>query len=60
VRCFHLKQEAFDRVVFASNNAMEATDEADDENYFAVLDQASNAAEAAAAETTGTRLTPTY
>jgi hypothetical protein len=31
----------------------EATDEADDENYFAVLDQAGNAAEAAAAEITG-------
>ena len=29
------------------------TDEADDENYFAVLDQAGNAAEAAAAEITG-------
>ena len=34
-------------------NAAEATDEADDENYFAVLDQAGNAAEAAAAEITG-------
>ena len=31
----------------------EATDEADDEKYFAVLDQAGNAAEAAAAEITG-------
>ena len=30
--------------------AAEATDEADDDNYFAVLDQAGNAAEAAAAE----------
>ena len=31
----------------------EATDEADDQSYFAVLDQAGNAAEAAAAEITG-------
>jgi hypothetical protein len=37
----------------AATNAAEATDEADDENYFAVLDQAGNAAEAAAAEITG-------
>jgi predicted acylesterase/phospholipase RssA len=37
----------------AATNAVEATDEADDENYFAVLDQAGNAAEAAAAEITG-------
>ena len=32
---------------------MEATDEADDESYFAVLDQAANATESAAAEITG-------
>ena len=31
----------------------EATDEADDEKYFAVLEQAGSAAEAAAAEITG-------
>jgi hypothetical protein len=37
----------------AGGNAAEATDEADDEKYFAVLDQAGNAAEAAAAEITG-------
>jgi hypothetical protein len=37
----------------AATNAAEATDEADDANYFAVLDQAGNAAEAAAAEITG-------
>jgi hypothetical protein len=37
----------------AATNAAEATDEADDDNYFAVLDQAGNAAEAAAAEITG-------
>ena len=41
------------RIFNAATNAAEATDEADDENYFAVLDQAGNAAEAAAAEITG-------
>ena len=41
------------RIFNAATNAVEATDEADDENYFAVLDQAGNAAEAAAAEITG-------
>ena len=41
------------RIFNAATNAAEATDEADDDNYFAVLDQAGNAAEAAAAEITG-------
>ena len=36
----------------AATNAAEVTDE-DDENYFAVLDQAATAAESAAAEITG-------
>jgi hypothetical protein len=48
------KQEAARYRIFnAATNAAEATDEADDESYFAVLDQAGNAAEAAAAEITG-------
>jgi hypothetical protein len=41
------------RIFNAATNAAEATDEADDETYFAVLDQRGNAAEAAAAEITG-------
>jgi hypothetical protein len=41
------------RIFNAATNAAEATDEADDDNYFAVLDQAGKAAEAAAAEITG-------
>ena len=40
------------RIFNAAANAAEATDE-DDENYFAVLDQAGTAAETAAAEITG-------
>ena len=48
------KQEAARYRIFnAATNAVEATDEADDEKYFAVLDRAGNAAEAAAAEITG-------
>jgi hypothetical protein len=41
------------RELAAATNAAEATDEADDENYFAGLDHAGNAAEVAAAEITG-------
>ena len=59
-KAWEARQEAARYRIFnAATNAAEATDEADDENYFAVLDQAGNAAEAAAAEITGTRLTPT-
>ena len=53
-RAWEARQEAARYRIFnAATNAAEATDEADDENYFAVLDQAGNAAEAAAAEITG-------
>jgi hypothetical protein len=41
------------RIFNAATNAAEATDEADDEKYFAVLERAGNAAEAAAAEING-------
>src|SRR5271154_883836 len=41
------------RIFNAATNAAEATDEADDVTYFAVLDRAGNAAEAAAAEIAG-------
>jgi len=41
------------RIFNAATNAVEATDQADDAIYFAVLDRAGNAAEAAAAEITG-------
>jgi hypothetical protein len=47
------------RIFNAATKAAEATDEADDDNYFAALDQAGNAAEAAAARLPDTRLTPT-
>ena len=54
-KAWEARQEAARYRIFnAATNAAEATDEADDENYFAVLDQAAgNAAEAAAAEITG-------
>ena len=53
-KAWEARQEAARYRIFnAATNAVEATDEADDENYFAVLDQAGNAAEAAAAEITG-------
>jgi hypothetical protein len=53
-RAWEARQEAARYRIFnAATNAAEATDEADDEKYFAVLDQAGNAAEAAAAEITG-------
>src|SRR3974390_3286405 len=53
-RAWEARQEAARYRIFnAATNAAEATDEADDDNYFAVLDQAGNAAEAAAAEITG-------
>ena len=53
-KAWEARQEAARYRIFnAATNAVEATDEADDENYFAILDQAGNAAEAAAAEITG-------
>jgi uncharacterized membrane protein YjjP (DUF1212 family) len=53
-KAWEARQEAARLRIFnAATNAAEATDEADDDNYFAVLDQAGNAAEAAAAEITG-------
>jgi hypothetical protein len=53
-KAWEARQEAARyRIFSAATNAVEATDEADDENYFAVLDQAGSAAEAAAAEITG-------
>jgi hypothetical protein len=53
-KAWEARQEAARYRIFnAATNAAEATDEADDDNYFAVLDQAGNAAEAAAAEITG-------
>jgi hypothetical protein len=59
-KAWEARQEAARYRIFnAATNAAEATDEADDEKYFAVLDQAGNAAEAAAeaaaAEITGYR-----
>jgi hypothetical protein len=53
-KAWEARQEAARYRIFnAATNPAEATDEADDDNYFAVLDQACNAAEAAAAEITG-------
>jgi sulfur carrier protein ThiS len=53
-KAWEARQEAARYRIFnAATNAAEATDEADDETYFAILDQAGNAAEAAAAEITG-------
>jgi hypothetical protein len=53
-KAWEARQEAARYRIFnAATNAAEANDEPDDENYFAVLDQAGNAAEAAAAEITG-------
>ena len=53
-KAWEARQEAARYRIFnAATKAAEATDEADDEKYFAVLDQAGNAAEAAAAEITG-------
>ena len=53
-KAWEARQEAARYRIFnAATSAAEATDEADDEKYFAVLDQAGNAAEAAAAEITG-------
>jgi hypothetical protein len=59
-KAWEARQEAARYRIFnAATKAAEATDEADDENYFAALDQAGNAAEAAAARLPDTRLTPT-
>src|SRR4030095_2471376 len=53
-KAWEARQEAARYRIFnAATNAAGATDEANDETYFAVLDQAGNAAEAAAAEITG-------
>ena len=53
-KAWEARQEAARYRIFdAATKAAEATDEADDEKYFAVLDQAGNAAEAAAAKITG-------
>ena len=53
-KAWEARQEAARYRIFnAATNAAEATDEADDEKYFAVLDQAGYAAEAAAAKITG-------
>jgi hypothetical protein len=53
-KAWEARQEAARYRIFnAATNAVELTDEAEDENYFAVLDQAGNAAEAAAAEIAG-------
>ena len=41
------------RIFNAATNAAEAANDVDDETYFAVLDRAGKAAEAAAAEVTG-------
>ena len=55
-KAWEARQEAARYRIFnAATNAVEATDEADDEIYFSVLDQAGNAAEAAAAEMLDTR-----
>jgi hypothetical protein len=53
-KAWEARQEAAQYRIFnAATNAAEATAEADDVTYFAVLDQAGKAAEAAAAEITG-------
>jgi len=53
-KAWEARQEAARYRIFnAATSAVEATDEADDEIYFAVLDRAGSAAEAAAAEITG-------
>src|SRR6516162_3176360 len=53
-KAWEARQEAARYRIFnAATNAVEATDEADDAIYFAVLDQAGNAAESAAAKITG-------
>jgi hypothetical protein len=55
-KAWEARQEAARYRIFnAATNAVQATDEGDDERYFAVLDQAGKAAEAAAAEITGYR-----
>jgi hypothetical protein len=53
-RAWEARQEAARYRIFnAATNAAEATDAADDTTYFAVLEKAGAAAEAAAAEITG-------
>ena len=59
-RAWEARQEAARYRIFnAATNAAEATDEADDEKYFAVLDQAGNAAELLPLRSPDTTLTPT-
>jgi hypothetical protein len=53
-KAWEARQEAARYRIFnAATNAAEATDDADDARYFAVLEKAGAAAEAAAAEITG-------
>jgi len=53
-KAWEARQEAARYRIFnAAANATEAADDADDESYFAFLDSAGKAAEAAAAEITG-------
>jgi hypothetical protein len=59
-RAWEARQEAARYRIFnAATNAAEATDEADDENYFAVLDQAGTLPKLLPLRSPGTRLTPT-
>ena len=53
------QQAARYRIFNAATNAAEATDEADDENYFTVLDQAGKLPKLLPLRSPGTRLTPT-
>ena len=58
-KAWEARQEAARYRIFnAATNAAEATDEADDEKYFAVLDQAGNP-KLLPLRSPGTRLTPT-
>jgi hypothetical protein len=57
-KAWEARQEAARYRIFnAATNAAEATDEADDENYFAVVDQAGP--KLLPLRSPGTRLTPT-
>jgi hypothetical protein len=59
-KAWEARQEAARYRIFnAATNAAEATDEADDENYFAVLDQAATLPKLLPLRSPDTRLTPT-
>jgi hypothetical protein len=59
-KAWEARQEAARYRIFnAATNAAEATDEADDEKYFAVLDQAATLPKLLPLRSPGTRLTPT-